>query len=171
MVRGAVAASNSETSHDNVPPDIRRWFLDRDAELFRYVTRLFELLLCSARDGAHGLARLVIVVGLTDDAGRLQRRNSAAFDEEVGLSPRRMQHAAPRSAVETAVDGGGAGDHSSALNGSDTSAKDANAGADALAGVLQLKYGRIDFESVMPKRSLVFVQGAGSVQRKVAAAA
>ena len=140
----------------------------RDGQLFRYVTRLIESILGAVRVHERSiLSRLRIILNLTDSRGELKAVNAPIFDhEEKSLIPRIRDRApylfmdASAQAEEANVDDGdGSSFHHKSLP------------LPALDTVLRLRYGRMHFDETMPSKSLVFVQGSGSVQRMVAVAA
>ena len=155
----------------------------RDAELFRYVTRVFERILCAAGTGAKGLlTNLIIHLGLTDDGGRLKAQNSNVYAEELDASKERLQAGAPQLFKKAVANASNVNAFAAKLHGkveaSKTAAQDEKlgvaprgAGVDLLVSVLKLAYGRLSFADVMPKEALVYVQGSGSLQRMVAKAA
>ena len=142
----------------------------RDAALFRYVVRLFERLLTSPGIVDQSLHNLEIVLGLTDDRGRLKDENAPVFESERDEIAERLlssSHDRFSSAVATTKN---VNKFTSALQ-TKVGARRQQEGVEnfdkvkqraqelpVIDCVLKLKYGRIAFVDVLPKQSLIFVQ-------------
>ena len=149
----------------------------RDAALFRYVVRVFERLLISPSIVNGSLANLEIVLGLTDDHGRLKDENVPVFESERDTMPERLASGSPQRFAYAATTAKNVNKFASALKAR-LAAKEQDGGGDIIEDVenfdvssnqkaqeiplldhvLKLKYGRISFVDVLPKHSLIFVQ-------------
>ena len=106
----------------------------RDAALFRYVVRVFERLLISPSIVNGSLANLEIVLGLTDDHGRLKDENVPVFESERDTMPERLASGSPQRFAYAATTAKNVNKFASALKAR-LAAKEQDGGGDIIEDV------------------------------------